>query len=51
MAELGRSREKGSTLGNLLSGSKVKVWLSLLQAVGDYTDLWIDLHYVLLQIR
>jgi hypothetical protein len=29
---------EGSTLGNLLlSGSKVKVWISLLQAGGAYT--------------
>jgi hypothetical protein len=26
------SRQEGSTLGNLLSSSKVKVWISLLQA-------------------
>jgi hypothetical protein len=31
------SRSEGSTLGNLLlSGSKVKVWISLLQAGGAY---------------
>jgi hypothetical protein len=30
-------KEEGSTLGNLLSGSKVKVWLSLLQAWGGYS--------------
>ena len=28
------SRQEGSTLGNLLSGSKVKVWISLFQAGG-----------------
>ena len=30
------SRQEGSTLGNLLSGSKVKVWISLFQAGGGY---------------
>jgi hypothetical protein len=33
------SRSEGSTLGNLLlSGSKVKVWTSLLQAGGAYNS-------------
>jgi hypothetical protein len=34
-----RSREEGSTLDNLLSGSKVRFWLGLLQAYGRLQDL------------
>jgi hypothetical protein len=33
------SRSESSTLGNLLSGSKVKVWISLLQAGGANTGV------------
>jgi hypothetical protein len=31
------SIQEGSTLGNFLSGIKVKVWISLFQAGGGYT--------------